>query len=117
MAKKYLDDSGLSHLWAIIKSTFALISHTHTKSQITDFDHSHGEISKTGSISTNVDIATGDRLTIVDSSASNKLKGTSITFDTATSGTDKKALTQAGTWQTFLTASDVPEGGARRLSR
>ena len=112
MAKKYLDDSGLSHLWAIIKSTFALISHTHTKSQITDFDHSHGEISKTGSISTNVDIATGDRLTIVDSSASNKLKGTSITFDTATSGTDKKALTQAGTWQTFLTASDVPEGAS-----
>lgn len=119
MAKKYLDDSGLSHLWSIIKSTFALVGHTHTKSQITDFptsmtptSHTHGAITNAGAISTNEDIATGDKLTIVDSSDSNKVKGTNLSFDTETSGTDKKALTQAGTWQTFLTASDVPEGAS-----
>lgn len=34
---KYLDYDGVKYLWGKIKTTFALISHTHTKSQITDF--------------------------------------------------------------------------------
>lgn len=37
MAKKYLDYDGLLYFWQKIKTTFALVSHTHTKSQITDF--------------------------------------------------------------------------------
>ena len=119
MAKKYLDYDGLSYFWSQIKNLWALASHTHTKNQITDFptsmpptSHTHGQISNGGAISTNVDIATGDRIIISDSSNSSILKGTSISFDTATSGTDKKALTQAGTWQTFLTSADVPEGAS-----
>ena len=34
---QYLDKKGLTTLWTKIKNTFALKSHTHTKSQITDF--------------------------------------------------------------------------------
>lgn len=34
---KYLDKSGLTYLWQKIKGAFAPISHTHTKSQISDF--------------------------------------------------------------------------------
>ena len=26
---KYLDDSGLTHLWSVLKNTFALKNHTH----------------------------------------------------------------------------------------
>lgn len=37
MAKEYLDKDGLLYFWQKIKNTFALTSHTHTKSQITDF--------------------------------------------------------------------------------
>lgn len=37
MAKEYLDKDGLLYFWQKIKNTFALVSHTHTKSQITDF--------------------------------------------------------------------------------
>lgn len=40
MAKKILDNSGLSHLWAKLKEKFALKSHNHTKSDITDFPSS-----------------------------------------------------------------------------
>lgn len=34
---KFLDSDGLQHFWLKIKNTFALKSHTHEKSQITDF--------------------------------------------------------------------------------
>lgn len=119
MAKKYLDYDGLSHFWSEIKGLFALVSHTHTKSEITDFpttmtpsSHTHGNITNGGALSSDVTIATGDKLTIVDSSNSSKIARASLSFDTATSGTDKKALTQAGTWQTFLTSADVPEGAS-----
>lgn len=37
MAKEYLDKSGMTYWWSKLKLTFASISHTHTKSQITDF--------------------------------------------------------------------------------
>ena len=37
MAKEYLDKDGLLYFWQKIKNTFARVSHTHTKSQITDF--------------------------------------------------------------------------------
>lgn len=37
MAKEYLDKDGLLYFWQKIKNTFALVSHTHTKSDITDF--------------------------------------------------------------------------------
>lgn len=120
MAKKYLDDNGLLYFWGKLKLTFALISHTHTKSQITDFpttmpptSHTHGNITNAGALqSTDITIATGDKIVVTDGSNSSKVARTSLTFDTATEGTDKKALTQAGTWQTFLTSADVPEGAS-----
>ncbi len=120
MAKKYLDDNGLLYFWGKLKLTFALISHTHTKSQITDFpttmpptSHTHGNITNAGALqSTDITIATGDKIVVTDGSNSSKVARTSLAFDTATEGTDKKALTQAGTWQTFLTAADVPEGAS-----
>lgn len=37
MSKKYLDENGLLYFWQKLKAVFALATHTHTKSQITDF--------------------------------------------------------------------------------
>ena len=68
--------------------------------------HTHGNISNAGGISTSVTIGNGDAIVITDSSASDVLKKTSITFDGAS---DDKALTQKGTWVSFddgISASD-----------
>ncbi len=80
----------------------AAASHTHTKSEITDFptsmtptSHTHGKITNAGDITTNVAIASGDRLVINDESAS-QLNNSSITFGTSTS----TFLTNKGTWAT-----------------
>lgn len=117
MAKKYLDDNGLLYLWGKIKEKFALKTHTHTKSEITDFpatmppaSHTHGNITNTGTLqTTDVAIANGDKLVITDSSNSSKVARASLSFDGATT---TKALTQKGTWETFLTSADVPEGAS-----
>lgn len=62
-------------------------------------EHSHGNIQSNGTLQTNdVAIANGDKLVITDSSDSNKVARTSITFDGSTA---TKALTQKGTWETF----------------
>lgn len=115
MAKKVLDENGLLYVWQKIKNTFALASHSHTKSEITDFpttmtpsSHTHGNITNAGALqSTDVTVASGDKLVITDSSNSNKVARSSLAFD----GTTKtKALSQKGTFETFLTADDLPEG-------
>ena len=41
--KKYLDSVGLSRFLENIKSKFSEKNHTHTKSQITDFAHTHDD--------------------------------------------------------------------------
>lgn len=65
--------------------------------------HAHGNVTNEGSITaTGVDIASGDALAIIDSSASNKIAKTSITFDGSTA---TKALTQKGTWESFTNVS------------
>ena len=60
--------------WSNIDSkptTFTPTAHTHTKSDITDFGHTHGNIVNDGSISsTTVTPADGDRILIADASAS-----------------------------------------------
>ena len=107
MAKKYLDENGLLYFWQKIKTMFALVAHTHTKSQITDFptsmtpsSHTHGNITNEGALqSTDVDIANGDKLVVTDSSNSNKVARTGTSFDGSTT---TKALTQKGTFETFL---------------
>lgn len=50
-------------------------------------------------ISTGTALASGDGIIFADSSDSSKLKKSSITFDGSTTS---KALTQKGTWETFL---------------
>lgn len=107
MAKKYLDNNGLLYFWQKIKTMFALVTHTHTKSQITDFptsmtpsSHTHGNITNEGALqSTDVAIASGDKLVVTDSSNSNKVARTGTSFDGSTT---TKALTQKGTFETFL---------------
>lgn len=109
MAKKYLDDNGLLYLWGKIKEKFALKTHTHTKSEITDFpttmpptSHTHGNITNTGTLqTTDVAIANGDKLVITDSSNSSKVARASLSFDAST---ESKVLSKKGTWV------DLPSG-------
>ena len=111
MAKKYLDYDGLLYFWQKIKTTFAMASHTHTKSEITDFpstmtpsSHTHGNIQNGGTLqTTDVAVANGDKLVITDSSDSNKVARSSVSFDGST--TDKY-LSKKGSWE------DIPEGAA-----
>ena len=106
MAKKYLDYDGLLYFWQKIKTTFAMASHTHTKSEITDFpttmtpsSHTHGNIQNGGTLqTTDVAVANGDKLVITDSSDSNKVARSSVSFDGTT---ETQALTKKGTWATF----------------
>lgn len=85
-------------------------SHTHTKSQITDFpssmtpsSHTHGNIQNGGTLQTNdITIANGDKLVVTDSSDSSKVARTSVSFDGSTT---TKCLTQKGTWETFGTSN------------
>lgn len=77
-----------------------------TKSQVSDFptsmtptSHTHGNIQNGGTLQTNdITIASGDKLVVTDSSDSNKVARTSISFDGSTA---TKALTQKGTWESF----------------
>ena len=85
-----VDANGLVSLTGTTASTFAQAS------------HAHGNITSGGAITaTGVDIANGDALTIVDSSASGKLVKSSITFDGSTT---TQFLTKKGTWGTALTS-------------
>lgn len=70
---------------------------------VTPASHTHGNITNAGGITASgVTIANGDSLVIVDSSETNKLVAkTSVTFDGSTT---TKALSQKGTFETFLTS-------------
>ncbi len=68
-------------------------------------DHTHGNITNAGALqTTDVAIANGDKLVITDSSDSNKIARSSATFDGTTIS---KALTQAGTFEGVMLASDA----------
>lgn len=67
--------------------------------------HTHGNIQNSGTLQTNdITIASGDKLVVTDSSNSNKVARTSISFD---GSTDTKCLTQKGTWETFANGSNT----------
>lgn len=92
--------STLSETDGKISATFQDISIT--TSQISDFpstmppsSHTHGNITNTGDITTNVAIASGDRLVINDESES-KINNSSITFGTSTT----TFLNNSGAWST-----------------
>ncbi len=121
MAKKYLDQNGLLYFWQKIKTKFALATHNHTKSEITDFptsmtpsSHTHGNITNAGALqSTDVTIANGDKLVVTDSSNSNKIARTGTSFDGSTT---TKALTQKGTFETFLQEHQDISGKVDKVS-
>ncbi len=123
--------------WAAINSgiTAALVGKIHEHANKTVLDgitatdisnwngkaagtHTHGNITNGGALqTTDVTIASGDKLVITDSSDSNKVARASISFDGSTT---TKALTQKGTWETFnnythpTTSGNkhVPSGGS-----
>ena len=86
-----------------ISATFQDISIT--KSQVSDFSHTHGNIQNGGTLQTNdITIANGDKLVVTDSSDSSKVARASIAFDGSTT---TKALTQKGTWESFAKSGDI----------
>ena len=67
--------------------------------------HTHGNIQNAGTLqTTDVTIASGDKLVITDASDSNKVARASASFDGSTT---TKALTQKGTFETFLQSAPV----------
>lgn len=86
-----------------ISATFQNISIT--KSQVSDFSHTHGNIQNGGTLQTNdITIANGDKLVVTDSSDSSKVARASISFDGSTT---TKALTQKGTFEAFAKSGDI----------
>jgi len=72
----------------------------------TPLSHTHGNITNDGAIASDATIANGDKLAIIDASDGNKVARASVAFDGATTS---KALSQAGTFETFLQASDIAD--------
>jgi len=67
--------------------------------------HTHGNITSAGALqTTDVAIASGDKLVITDSSDSNKVARASISFDGSTT---TQALTPKGTFESFAKAGDI----------
>lgn len=94
----------------------SLSGHTHTRSDITNFAHTHGNIQDSGALQTSdVTIASGDKLVITDSSDSSKVARASASFDGSTT---TKALTQKGTFETFMTpsAGNAASGALQNLT-
>ena len=88
--KSYLDGSGLQYILNKIKGV--LTSHT------------HGNITSDGKLqTTDVAIASGDKIVITDASDSNKVARASISFNGSTT---TKALSQKGTWENFESTSN-----------
>lgn len=85
----------LSEVDGKISATFQNISIS--KSQVSDFGHTHGQLTNDGAITAAGElIGNDDTLVFVDSSDSSKIKHSSIKFDGATTS---KALTPKGTWE------------------
>ena len=98
---KVIIDSGLAVASASdLPASLEATANAGSSSKLARADHVHekpryGNISIDGSITTNAEIANGDRIVIVDSSDNSKLTGASIIFDGSTT---TKALAQSGEW-------------------
>ena len=106
--------TSLSQTNGQVSATFSNISIT--KSQVSDFSHSHGNILNGGTItSTAVAMGNGDSLLFSDSSNNGKIEKSSITIGTGTT----KYLRQDGTWGTpggtysLPLASSTTRGGVK----
>ena len=96
--------TALSQTNGQVSATFSNISIT--KSQVSDFSHSHGNILNAGTItSTAVTLGNGDSLLFADSSNSGKIEKSSITIGTGTT----KYLRQDGTWGTPEGTYSLPD--------
>ena len=88
---------------AVFTDHYAWSDITGKPSSFTPASHTHGNIQNGGTLQTNdITIASGDKLVVTDSSDSNKVARTSISFDGSTT---TKCLTQKGTWATFGTSN------------
>lgn len=91
---KFLDSNGLSHILSTIKTA---INGKAASS------HKHGNIQNGGTLqSSDVAIASGDKLVVTDASNSNKVARTSLSFDGSTA---TQALTKKGTFENFVGSS------------
>ena len=76
-----------------------------TSDVMTPSSHTHGNVQNGGTLQTNdIAIASGDKLVVTDSSDSNKIARTSVSFDGSTT---TKALTQKGTFESFAKSGDI----------
>lgn len=74
-----------------------------TLGAMTPASHTHGNIQNGGTLQTSdITIASGDKLVVTDSSDSSKIARTSISFDGSTT---TQCLTKKGTWATFGTSN------------
>lgn len=74
----------------------------------TPTSHTHGNIQNTGVLQqTDITIASGDKLVVTDTSDSNKVARTSVSFDGSTA---TKCLTQKGTWESFTNNTGTVTG-------
>ena len=72
---------------------------------VTPASHTHGNIQNGGTLqTTDVTIASGDKLVVTDSSDSSKIARASVSFDGSTTTT---ALTPKGTFESFAKAADI----------
>ena len=80
----------------------------------TPTSHSHGNIQNGGTLqTTDITIASGDKLVVTDSSDSSKIARASISFDGSTT---TKCLTQKGTWESFGTGGGDVTGPSSSTS-
>ena len=94
-SEKDVPESGDASSTEVVMGNDSRLSDSRTPSS-----HTHGNIQNGGTLQTNdVAIASGDKLVVTDSSDSSKIARTSTSFDGSTT---TKALTQKGTFETFL---------------
>lgn len=83
---------------AVTSIAYSLLPTGAGSNQVAVGNHSHGNLTTDGKITTTADIASGDKLVIVDSdiTAASKITGSSITFGTS----ETTFLSNKGTWLT-----------------
>ena len=96
-------------VWSAESYHPSLYGHTHSKSDVIDFSHTHGNIKNGGDLQTSdVTIANGDKLVVTDSSDSDKVARASVEFDGSTTN---KFLSKKGTWEeaaALITSTSTP---------
>lgn len=96
-----------ANTWTLVddqeaSSTVAGITKIGASGGAATYEHTHGNITNSGALQTSdVTIGNGDKLVITDSSDGNKVARASLSFGANNATNKGKALTQAGTWESF----------------